>query len=96
MQQGFSTKFAIPIERERNSKTRDLLKKIVQPFLLRRTRAQVLVELPPKKEINRSIELPNEESTFYEALRRNSIAQIELMNDEKQGAVHLQIIAELT
>ena len=95
-QQEFSAKFAVPIERDRNSKVRNSLKKITRPFLLRRRKAQVLDELPPKTEISLSIEMSSEESAFYEALRRNSLSQIESMKGEKSGAVHLRILAELT
>lgn len=95
-QQDFSAKFAVPIERDNDTKMRNSLKKTVRPFLLRRTKNQVLEELPPKTEINISIEMSTEESAFYEALRRSSVAQIESMKDKKGGAVHLRILAELT
>ena len=95
-QQEFSARFAIPIERDNDAKMRNSLKKTIRPFLLRRTKNQVLEELPPKTEINISIEMSTEESAFYEALRRSSVAQIESMQEEKGGAVHLRILAELT
>ena len=95
-QQDFSAKFAVPIERDNDTKMRNSLKKTLRPFLLRRTKNQVLEELPPKTEINISIEMSTEESAFYEALRRSSVAQIESMKDKKGGAVHLRILAELT
>ncbi len=94
--QDFAAKFAVPIERDKNTKIRNVLKRITQPFLLRRTKAQVLDDLPPKTEINLTIDLSNEERAFYEALRRNSVENIENAKHLKGGAVHLKILAELT
>ncbi len=94
--QEFTAKFAVPIERDQNTKIRNVLKRMVQPFLLRRTKSQVLDDLPPKTEINLTIDLSKEEAAFYEALRRNSVANIENAKQQEGGAVHLKILAELT
>ena len=45
------------------------LKKMVQPFILRRTKGQVLEELPEKTEITRTIELSTLELAAYEKMR---------------------------
>jgi SNF2 family DNA or RNA helicase len=49
------------------------LKRLLEPFLLRRTKSQVLEELPPKTEILLSLELSPEENNLYEALRRKAL-----------------------
>ncbi len=95
-QSDFSAKFAIPIEKYGDKNMRNALKKVIQPFLLRRNKADVLDELPPKTEINISIELSEQERSFYEALRRKSVEAIQNKKDEQKGAVHLQVLAELT
>ncbi|MBL8716809.1 MAG: DEAD/DEAH box helicase [Myxococcales bacterium] len=41
----------------------------VRPFLLRRTKAQVAIDLPPRTEIVVSVELEPEERTVYDAVR---------------------------
>jgi SNF2 family DNA or RNA helicase len=91
----FNRRFAGPIERDRNNQARQQLKKLIQPFILRRTKTQVLQELPPRTEIPVYVELSQEEMAFYEALRRESLAI--LTNTEAQaGHKHLQILAAIS
>jgi superfamily II DNA or RNA helicase len=71
------------------------LKKLITPFILRRTKNKVLDELPPKTEITFSVELSSNEMAFYEALRREAITIIE-NNDGPNGHQHLQALAEIT
>ena len=71
------------------------LKKLITPFILRRTKNKVLDELPPKTEITHSITLSEKELAFYEALRREAINAIE-NSDGKSGQQHLQALAEIT
>ncbi len=71
------------------------LKKLIAPFILRRTKSAVLDELPAKTEIVRKVQLSSEEMAFYEALRRQAIANLE-SDDSAQGAKHLKALAEIT
>ena len=73
----FNQRFAGPIERQHDRDARARLKKILQPFMLRRTRAQVLEELPPRTEILLEVEAGDEEASFYEALRRVALERLE-------------------
>ena len=89
--QHFNNYFIVPIEKE-GSKQRQLqLKKIVQPFLLRRTKAQVLDELPEKTEITLSIELSKEERVLYENIREEAVVNLE---DGTTSA--MQVLVEIT
>ncbi len=91
----FSQRFALPIERDNSGQARRHLKKLIQPFILRRTKTQVLQELPPRTEIPLYVELSSEEMAFYEALRRQSLE--DLNNSEGfSGQKHLQILAAIT
>ncbi|PPD20433.1 MAG: helicase SNF2 [Methylomonas sp.] len=92
----FNQRFAGPIERDRSTEARYLLKKLIQPFILRRTKTQVLQELPPRTEIPVYVELSSEETTFYEALRRDALQALEAPGDTNAGARHLQILAAIT
>ena len=74
---------------------RNHLKKLISPFILRRTKNNVLEELPPKTEITHGVELSPEEMAFYEALRRTAIDNIE-NNSGPNGQQHLQALAEIT
>ncbi|MFQ5676035.1 MAG: DEAD/DEAH box helicase, partial [bacterium] len=46
----FKSAFAKPIEQQRDQPTAEILRKMIFPFLLRRTKDAVAVELPPKVE----------------------------------------------
>jgi superfamily II DNA or RNA helicase len=73
--------------------TRKRLKKLLSPFILRRTKAKVLDELPAKIEIIKKITLSSEEAGFYEALRRRAIENIQ--NSDSKSA-HMRVLAEIT
>ena len=90
----FNEKYAIPIERDNNHQARLRLKKLIQPFILRRTKTQVLEELPPKTEVTLSVEMTPEESAFYEALRQKAVDRINSV-DLGKGEGHLRVLAEI-
>lgn len=93
-QERFQTTFAAPIERDRNPEARAKLRGLLQPFLLRRTKAQVLQELPERTEITIRVEPGEEEMVFYEALRRKCIEDVE-SNDEGSGGNQFKIFAAI-
>lgn len=90
----FNQRFATPIEKYQDHQARQQLKKLIQPFLLRRTKNQVLEELPSRTEITLQVELSKEEMALYEALRRQAIANL-TDSDAQAGAKHLQVLAEI-
>ncbi len=97
----FNQRFAGPIERDHNPQARQQLKKLIQPFILRRTKTQVLQELPPRTEIPIYVELSQEEMAFYEALRRESLnlllgSDTPATQGANAGQRHLQILAAIT
>jgi SNF2 family DNA or RNA helicase len=75
-----------------NEQSRKHLKKMIAPFILRRTKSAVLDELPPKTEIIKKIELSADEMAFYEALRRQALENLTNADESK----HLQVLAEIT
>jgi SNF2 family DNA or RNA helicase len=79
-----------------DEKTRKYLKKLITPFILRRTKSAVLDELPPKTEIVKKIQLSNEEMAFYEALRRQAIENLTGKDNTPPGAKQIQVLAEIT
>lgn len=92
--ESFNQRFAFPIEKLGDKQARNRLKKLIQPFLLRRTKNQVLEELPSRTEILLHVELSQEETALYEAMRREAIAK--LANSQVEaGAKHLQVLAEI-
>ncbi|VVS93907.1 DEAD/DEAH box helicase [Desulfoluna spongiiphila] len=92
----FNKKFAIPIEKNGDRQARKDLKKLIQPFVLRRLKGQVLEELPPRTEIRLDVDLSKEEMAFYEALRRKALERLSSDEESHGGKKHLQILAEIT
>ena len=92
----FQTKFAGPIERNKDKGAKQRLKKLVQPFILRRAKSKVLEELPSRTEITLSVELTKEEATFYEAVRKRAVEKLgELSGSDDQAPAHLAVLAEI-
>jgi superfamily II DNA or RNA helicase len=91
----FAERFGNPIERQRDNGARARLRRLVGPFLLRRTKEQVLTDLPPRTEIVQRIEPNDEERAFLEAMRREALARIAQLdpNDHKN---RFNVLAELT
>lgn len=65
----FRNTFRVPIEKENDLDCKILLKGRITPFILRRTKAEVLKDLPPKTEITRYIELSGPQQDLYEVIR---------------------------
>jgi SNF2 family DNA or RNA helicase len=95
-QKSFEDRFAIPIQRDQSVSARSTLRRLVHPFILRRTKSQVLEELPARTEIVREIELSREEMALYEAARLNALKELQEIKDKNSGAGRLQILAALT
>ncbi len=90
----FNQRFATPIERHEDARTRQHLKDYIQPFILRRNKTQVLQELPPRTEIVLHVELSSDEAAFYEALRRKALETLR-GSEEEGGGKHIKILAEI-
>jgi superfamily II DNA or RNA helicase len=90
----FNQRFTNSIERDGERNARHQLKKLIQPFILRRLKSQVLSELPSRTEITLQVELSKEEMAFYEALRQQAIFKL-TDSDAPAGQKHLQVLAEI-
>lgn len=90
--QRFNEKYTIPITKANDNERRQQLRRLIQPFILRRRKEEVLEELPPKTEVTLTVELSAPERAFYEALRQRALEQI----DDSEGPnKRFQILAEL-
>lgn len=94
-QNRFNERFANPIERGRDREAQRLLRRLVAPFVLRRTKGQVLDDLPPRTELILSVVAEADEAAHYEALRRNLVSEAESL-DANAGQTKLHILAQLT
>ncbi len=67
--EGFRKRFRVPIERQGDVRRQDQLRARITPFMLRRTKALVANELPPKVETLMRVELSGKQADLYETVR---------------------------
>lgn len=65
----FQNEFAQPIEKKNDENIAKKLQTIIKPFVLRRTKAQVATELPPKTEQIIYCDMSEEQSDLYESVK---------------------------
>ncbi|CDG80754.1 DEAD/DEAH box helicase [Janthinobacterium agaricidamnosum] len=94
----FNLRFAGPIERAQDKRAeagaRLRLKRLIQPFILRRTKTQVLSELPPRTEIVLEVDLSPQETALYESLRREALEKLAMVEGPASKKA-IQILAEI-
>jgi len=91
----FNRRFAIPIQRDHDSEVSTRLKQLIQPFILRRLKSDVLPELPSRTEVTMHVTMSREEMALYEATRRQAMERIEDASGDQLGARHIKILAEI-
>ncbi len=82
-QTGFKRYWAQPIEKGNNSERRSELKQKLMPFILRRTKDQVLQELPTKTETLHYCELTEKQKGLYKEIAEYSKSEIFKTIDSK-------------
>jgi hypothetical protein len=70
-QEFFKSEFAIPIDRFGEKDQKDHLRKLLYPFILRRTKEQVAKDLPEKQEMVLFCEMGEEQRKIYDAYRND-------------------------
>ncbi len=93
-QEQFTRKYIKPIEEAHDKERQKQLKRIVQPFMLRRTKQEVVAELPDKQEITLPVQLSTEEMAIYELIRMEAKAQLEDAADS--GVMDVNALAMIT
>jgi SNF2 family DNA or RNA helicase len=92
----FQQRFSGPIEKYHDPVARRALKNLVSPYILRRTKSEVLLELPPKIEQSILIEPTPEEMAFYEAVRVKALERIHQLETSENHTKRFSILAEIT
>ena len=93
----FRKNFAEPIERQGNRERLQALGRVVRPFILRRTKKEVLSELPERTEIVRYAEFSDEERKKYDAARLAAINEITKPDgEEPEAQMRIRVLAWLT
>jgi superfamily II DNA or RNA helicase len=75
-----------------------LLRKLVRPFVLRRTKSEVLTELPPKTELLQVVAASAEHRAFYEAVRRRAVEKVDdarMAGKARAGKARIEVLAEI-
>lgn len=68
-QRRFARLFRTPIEKEQSDSRREMLARRIRPFILRRTKGDVALQLPEKTEIVERVELAEDQRDLYESVR---------------------------
>lgn len=89
-EESFRRKFVMPIQDHDKDRQR-ALQRIIKPFMLRRTKAEVVEDLPEKTEIVMPVELSESEMAMYEAMRIKAASVI-----EEADKVDVNTLAEIT
>jgi superfamily II DNA or RNA helicase len=88
----FQEKFIVPIEGNHDKQRQLQLNRLVHPFMLRRTKHEVVEELPDKEEIIYPVEMSDAEMSVYELIRREAQQMV-----ENGGAkVNVATLAQIT
>ncbi|HEX7340996.1 MAG TPA: DEAD/DEAH box helicase [Rhodanobacteraceae bacterium] len=87
----FRHHYRIPIEKHHDEERQERLNQRLAPFILRRTKAQVATELPPKTEVARRVVLSGEQRLLYDELREDLAEQLREVIIER-GIEHAGII----
>ncbi|MCC5923848.1 MAG: DEAD/DEAH box helicase [Crocinitomicaceae bacterium] len=95
----FKATFSDAIDKDQDTYTSQLLARMIHPFILRRTKAQVATELPPKTESVIYCEMGSEQRKVYEDFklyfRQKLLEQIEEEGENKSQMYILQGLTKL-
>lgn len=92
----FKRHYKTPIEKHKDIDRQKALYATIRPFILRRTKTQVLQQLPPKTEIVRHVELEGKQEDLYETLRLVMDKKVrEAVQDKGVARSHILILEAL-
>jgi superfamily II DNA or RNA helicase len=94
----FAQRFALPIERDGDGAASRRLRRLVAPFLLRRTKGEVLTDLPPRTEIVHEVVPGKRERALLEVLRQQAEDSVDRVVAEgaAPGQAQIHLLAALT
>ncbi|MBS7251365.1 MAG: DEAD/DEAH box helicase [Candidatus Freyarchaeota archaeon] len=93
----FHAKYALPIEKYRDPNRAEALKRLVQPFILRRLKTDktIIKDLPEKMEMKVFCNLTREQATLYEAVVEDMMEKIEISEGIKRKGLVLSTLLKL-
>ena len=92
----FNQLYRSPIENSGDAERQRELARKVSPFMLRRTKAEVVIELPPKTETIQYVELGDKQRALYESVRASMEKRIrELVASQGMAKSHIEFLDAL-
>ena len=92
----FKEQLEIPITQSKDEAATLRLQKMVQPFVLRRLKKEVLTDLPDKLEENKYATLEGEQQKLYDAHVKKLKIMLEKETEESFKKTKIQVLSELT
>jgi superfamily II DNA or RNA helicase len=92
----FEHLYVKPITEKNETRTRDRLRSLISPFILRRSRHQVLTELPEIIEDDRICELDEDQVGLYRQVIEEREGDLERLADETGNVPYMNILAIIT
>jgi SNF2 family DNA or RNA helicase len=95
--EGFRKGFAVPIERYHNQQRAETLRRVIQPFVLRRqkTDKEIIQDLPEKMEMRVFCNLTREQASLYEAVVKEMMERIEEAEGMERRGLILATLTKL-
>ena len=90
----FRRKFQIPIEHHQDATRRAGLAAAISPFVLRRLKREVALDLPERADVRLDIELSAKERGAYETFRRAALASLASGTEDKRK--RFELLAAIT
>lgn len=93
----FKELFVHPIEKQQDQERRQLLSRLIEPFILRRKKADVLLELPEKVETIATAPLSAEQKELYrQVYEEQRVHLLKELNDSSKPTPYMHVFALLT
>lgn len=92
----FERNFGNPIEKEKDEKVAEQLRRRIDPFKLRRLKSQVAKDLPPLNQQVRTVRLLRQQQDMYDDLVKEIVPKsIDLLRDPSRRGGQLQVLEKL-
>ena len=92
----FQRNYVQPIAEDGNKEVRHRLSRLIHPFILRRSRAQVLTELPATIEDNRLCQLSDDQISLYREVLKKQEAEVAELENDGAPIPYMNILATIT
>jgi SNF2 family DNA or RNA helicase len=96
-QEQFRQRYIVPIERYNDTERTDELRRLVQPFLLRRLKSDptIIYDLPEKNEMVFYCSLTREQAALYEKVVQESLAELNRTDGIQRRGLVLALLTKL-